>query len=150
MKRILIISIVICLPTMFIAGLPLSGYAEVIHGCIAKNGVLRIVTGPQDCAKFESPISWDSGYSNYYWKADAFSLEGYGSYFKCLFCNEGDVAIGGECLIAGTFDWALVQVGLGDELPPRSWCCGAGVFPGRPGRADENLDVKVNCATPVK
>jgi hypothetical protein len=61
MRKILAtLTIVICLTTMIIAGLPLTGDAAVIYGCLSKKGELRIVSDPELCVKHESPISWTS------------------------------------------------------------------------------------------
>ena len=32
--------------------------AQVINGCIAKNGTLKIVADSSDCSSRETPISW--------------------------------------------------------------------------------------------
>jgi hypothetical protein len=124
------------------------GYGQVINACIQQGGKLRIVTNVTECKKNETPISWSSGYQTTYWKSEAFSLEGYGLLGKCLSCDPGDIAIGGNCSIAGLVDWSLIGVGFGSGPPPTEWCCTAGNTRG--GTEGETLNIRVDCATPLQ
>lgn len=55
------LTIVLCLTAVIITMFPQRGDAEVIYGCYSKYvGVLRIVSDPSHCNKYESPISWNS------------------------------------------------------------------------------------------
>jgi len=50
----------LCLALLIIAVFPGQGNADVIYGCVAKNGTLKIVSGPGQCASRETPLSWNS------------------------------------------------------------------------------------------
>ena len=45
------------LPLLFASGA--STQENMIHGCIKKNGTLKIVSGPGNCSSGETPISWN-------------------------------------------------------------------------------------------
>jgi len=45
------------LPLLFASGA--LAQENTIHGCIKKNGTLKIVSGPGDCSSRETPISWN-------------------------------------------------------------------------------------------
>ena len=124
------------------------GYGKVINGCIEVSGKLRIVTNVNQCKSNETPISWSSGYKSTYWKGQAFPLEDYGLRGECLSCKEGEIAIGGNCSIAGSVKWSLMEVGFEYGPPPTAWCCTAGNLDG--GVEDEFLNIRVDCATPLQ
>ncbi len=124
------------------------GYGKVINACIHPNGEMRIVNNSSECKKNETPISWSSGYKSTYWKGEAFSLEGAGLLGKCLSCNPGDIAIDGNCSIAGFVGWSLMEVGFEFGPPPTAWCCTAGNV--GTGIAEEFLDIRVDCAIPLQ
>jgi hypothetical protein len=141
------VAISIMIGVILIATAELS-YGKVINACIKDDGKLRIVTNVTDCKSNETLISWSSGYKSTYWKTQAFSLEGYGLLGECLSCNPGDIAIGGNCSIAGIVDWSLIGVGFGSGPPPTEWCCTAGNVRG--GDEGETLDIRVDCAIPLQ
>jgi hypothetical protein len=61
MRKIVGVFIIsICLALLIIAAFPQQGNAEVIYGCVAKNGALSIVNGPNQCGSKDTPISWNS------------------------------------------------------------------------------------------
>ena len=61
MRKIAGVSIIsICLALLIIAILPRYGNAEIIYGCVAKNGTLTIVSGPDQCSGKGAPLSWNS------------------------------------------------------------------------------------------
>ena len=57
MKRKVLIAIVLCTVFFIVAS---SCLAQVINGCVRKNGQLAIVTGPGQCKQNETPISWNA------------------------------------------------------------------------------------------
>lgn len=61
MKKLAVaVAISTCLVGLIIAGFPQLGDAAVIYGCYGKVvGVMRIVSGPGQCSRFENPISWN-------------------------------------------------------------------------------------------
>jgi len=61
MRKIVGVLIIgMCLALLIIAVFPRHGNAGVIYGCVAKNGALSIVSGPNQCSGKETPLSWNS------------------------------------------------------------------------------------------
>jgi hypothetical protein len=62
MRRIATVSVIgICFIALIIVGFPGVGDAATIYGCYGKIlGVVRIVSGPNQCDRLEIPISWNS------------------------------------------------------------------------------------------
>jgi hypothetical protein len=59
-KTVGVLIICICLTLLIIAGFPLLGDAAVIYGCRANTtGLLHIVSGPGQCTRTQTQISWD-------------------------------------------------------------------------------------------
>jgi hypothetical protein len=125
------------------------GYGTVINACVHKDGGVRIVNSISQCKANETPLSWGSGYSSTYFKAEAYPMAGYGTYYECLSCNTGDIAIGGKCSIAASVNWSLREAGFEFGPPPTQWCCGAGYIGSEPETPDPYLDIRVDCARPI-
>ena len=57
----MLLAISICLTVMVIAGFPGLGDAATIYGCYGRIlGVVQRVSGPGQCERSETPISWNS------------------------------------------------------------------------------------------
>lgn len=60
MKKTATVSAIgICITVLIIAGFPLLGDAAVIYGCKEGTGLLKIVSGPGQCTRTQTPISWN-------------------------------------------------------------------------------------------
>jgi hypothetical protein len=55
MKRTILIVLILCTVFFITAS---SCLAQVINGCVGKNGQLSVVTGPGQCKPNETPVSW--------------------------------------------------------------------------------------------
>lgn len=63
MKKLAVaVAISSCLVGLIVAGFPRLGDAATIYGCYGKFlwNTVRIVSGPDQCARHEIPISWNS------------------------------------------------------------------------------------------
>ncbi len=59
-KRAGVFIISLCLLVLIFAVFSHEGNAEIIYGCVAKNGTLTIVSGPDQCGGKGTLISWTS------------------------------------------------------------------------------------------
>ncbi|MCL4474996.1 MAG: hypothetical protein M1508_02045 [Nitrospirae bacterium] len=112
MKKITTAMVIgICLTMSIIAGFPTFGEAATIYGCyMQSSGSLRIVSGPDNCRKPETPISWNqAGFDR-----DRVYIKDCPSTSVCA-CNGDDVLLtgGAQCptaysdLYGNTFTYLL-------------------------------------------
>ena len=147
MKKLIVFAMFLTLS--FLAYQGCAEAEEMIHVCINKAGLMRVVDDAGECKPQETHEylcrTCGTDVTNQYWKVKSVDLDGYAARGVCDFCEEGEILLHGGCTISGSVqNWALTDSSIWGGPPVTGWCCEA-AHVGDEYDPEAQLSISVTC-----